>query len=239
MFALPIAIRRIGTITHRHRQESEQAVRNYLLPPVSEGGGCAILTVHCKLTRYDRIEAYRIGLPRLSLTRCFFHILLLGAAVFILWLIGRTDGFQSAWPPRGPFHWPALKNVILPAVIGLAGGLLPSLPILRATVTQIVQITPNHLLVKTPLGLNRCRWRKVIDTYVNDQYVCFCLGQPAAVLVPLAAFKSQEQAGAFAEQAELYWRRATGQEEPPPLNPAVVWPPAPMIAPVQEPNRRP
>ena len=193
-------------------------------------------------TRQDQIEAYKIGMARLSLTWRVLLTLMLCRLVFRLFQSFWTHGYHSTWPPHGPFPWSTLKLMSLAVVIALMGGIAPFFLMLRLTVTPLIQITSDHLLVKRPLGLKRYRWGRMAELLLTDQYVCFCLGEPAAVLVPLTAFKSKEEAQffaeqVFAEQAGLYWRRATRRKDPQALNAPGVWPPAPTN--VQEPNSNP
>jgi hypothetical protein len=233
------------------RQDNRQAAENYS-PPLAFAAWRPRLEIHYKMTRQAWLEEYRIGLPRLSLTWCLLWITGLSLLISVILL---TFWAVAVWLPGSPFPWHTLKHmslVIGPCAIGfvLAGYFNVSEDRLLTTRTQVVQITPQKLLLGEIIPQNfwlaerrgsyqwrgRYRWRRVTEIFVTDEYVCFCLGLPTATLVPKADFKSDEQIRAFVEQAGLYWRKATRRGEPL-LNPANYLPCAPAHS--QEPDSNP
>ncbi len=223
----------------RRGQESRQAAGNYSPPPVLVCGGRQRLQASYKLTRYDKSEALRIGLPRLGPLWCIFWFSIGPLLIVGILLICWASGYPAAWPPHVPVPLHILKD--LGVLLGcILTGLITTFVMLSwLTASQAVEITPHHLLTKTSLGSKPIGWRDVTGLLATDEYVCFCVNSPSAVVVPKAAFPSKEQAHAFAEQAELYWRRATGRKDPPPLDSAAVWPPAPRPMDAQEPEAGP
>lgn len=196
-----------------------------------------VTEIRYKMTWQDRKEAIHIGWPLMSLGWRFFQIgsrlvCLCGLLLmfcFTLW----TKGYSATWPPRGPFPWHTLKDMsglFAAALVGIVPGIL----MLRGNAAQVLRMTSQHFSIKTLFGVHRYAWTQVKELFVTDRSVYLCVGEPSAILVPKAALKNKEQTDAFAEQAEIYWRRATGRKHPTLITPNGVWPPAPSPANSQE-----
>ena len=218
-------------------QESGRAAGNYSPPPVSVAAEVIVMEITYKMTRLDRQEALRIGLSRMSLGWCF---LLLGyplACTFGLLLMFWAKGYHAQWPLTGPFPWHTFKFILIGPYMGLSTLFAGMLLTWHQTARRTVRIDSLIFTTGSKLGTAKLKWNKVLEILDTGEYLCFRTSHPAVTIIPMSAFPNKEQAYAFAEQAGLYWRRATGRRDPASLNAPGVWPPAPTN--VQEPNSNP
>ena len=146
------------------------------------------MIVAYKLTRHDRREALRLALPCFSLAwRIVFtsmFLLFFGGLLTIFW----SAGYSGTWPLRGPFPWHVLKDVSIFAGIILVTLLANISVILLLTASQSVEITPLHLSLRTKITTNPTRWKDVTHIFNTEEYVCFCMNMPTAVVIPKRAF---------------------------------------------------
>ena len=192
-----------------------------------------------KMTRLDVQESYRIGIPRMSLG--WWLLLtgyLLACASGLLWLLW-AEGYHAHWPPTGPFPWHTLAFTLA----GLCFGLSTFFPLMLfaclLSPRLTVRIDPLTFTTERGGGRAKLKWKEVREILDTGEYLCFRTYLPAVTVVPRSAFPNNEQARAFAEQAGLYWRRATGRKDPQALNSLGVWPPAPSAANFQASNGKP
>ena len=183
--------------------------------------------VKFNMTWRDWLEGYRIGLSHLTLPYRLFWIgiLLLFPSGEMLTLYGR--GYPLTWTAANlPLRLMLIHSAMHLGVMLLS--VLSTSAILGYFFRRRrVQITPRCLAYKQLWGYNRIRWKDVTDIVEDGHYIFFCQNVPVAVVVPNLAFRCQEQANVFLEQAIQYWREARGIL--PPLLPDTpgVWPPAP------------
>lgn len=197
------------------------------------------MEVSYKRTYRDWQEGYRVGLSHLTPAYriVWTGLLLLFIAGPILILI--SDGYPATWPPTGPPSLSVLLSVGFLVGVILASYFTVAVVVGHLNRSQTIQLLPRHFAWKRRLSSNLIPWKDVTDILETGDHICFCQNIPTAVVVPKSAFPDPQQARAFVEQAEHYWRRGTGRKDPSALNALGVWPPAPRVPDSQAQGRTP
>ncbi len=192
-----------------------------------------------RITFQDRIEGYRVGLAHMTLPSRIVWIML-GLLFLTLPALNTTSHHHPiTWLLTTRLSPKFLEKVGLLVCVSLASYFASGLTVWQLTKIRTVKLQERHLLNRVLFGWNRIRWREVNAIVETAEHICFCQNVPTAVVVPKSAFPNKEQARAFVEQAEHYWRRGTGRKDPSALNALGVWPPAPRVPDSQAQGRTP
>jgi len=182
-----------------------------------------------KMALRDWQKGFKIGLSHMTpfyrvVWSCFALLMTVG-----LLLVFSFASYPTPWPPTRLRLTPLLSTMgfILGIILLAYASHIVVIGYLSRLLPVTVRILPLHLTYRCGFLAGLIRWKDVTDILDVGGHVCFCQNFPSATVVPKSAFPNQEQANAFLEQAEHYWRRETGRRDPVPPDVSGVWPPAP------------
>ena len=194
------------------------------------------MEVRFNMTWRDRLESYRVGLSQMTLLGCTiwsaFLLLFLGSQLLLRWL----QNYSITWPLTQLPPLPSPLSIISHAAASGFGCLIGFILVACFSQLRTVQINPDFLVCKIWRLSNRIRWKNINIILDTGKYICFCQNYPIAVVVPKLAFRGQEQANMFLEEATQHWRKAKGILPPSLPDMPGVWPPAPRPANSAEPG---
>ena len=211
-------------------------MENSFLPVSASRLKASGLDIAYTMTANDWVYAYRVGMTHIRLDAIKLAALGGVALLLAVFITVFCDGYIHAWQRHHAVPWQYIRTTLLASCFGPISFVLITSFLLWSGATRKLTLQNSGIVIRVKGGKNVISWNRVTAIFRNTEYLAICSGDLNALVVPVRAFPSEQEATEFYAAALDFWHEAKGMLPPPAQDTSKVWPPAPAIANSAEPG---
>jgi len=184
----------------------------------------------------DWVYAYRVGMTHIRLDAIKLAALGGVAVLLAVFITVFYDGYVHAWQRHHVIPWQYIRTTLLASCFGPISFVLITSFFLWSGAARKLTLQNLGIVIHVKGGKNVVSWKRVTAIFKNTEYLVICSGDLNALVVPVHAFPSEQEATEFYDAALDFWHEAKGMRPPPAQDNSKVWPPAPTVTNSAEPR---